>query len=194
MKLISKFYFVVLLLLCNIIVSNSMKVETNKKDTVNLFEYGTVITNEDNLRNLFKNFPVLIENGDAIDFISYKYIGTIKSKKHAKKYTKKNFEDLIPIAWITSFPSSINGESVGSASIRLVEGQIPETKSQLKKHSKTIAELYINAGDEVFVIDYVYNLTRHTHYVFINPDTKKVLLEGNIFGIEIPIECLNHED
>ena len=46
---------------------------------------ATVITNEDNLRNLFKNFPVLIENGDAIDFISYKYIGTIKSKKHTKK-------------------------------------------------------------------------------------------------------------
>lgn len=31
------------------------------------------------------------------------------------------------------------------------------------------------------------HLQKHVHYIFINPKSKKVLLKGNIFGIEIPI-------
>jgi len=71
--------------------------------------------------------------------------------------------------------------------VRLDSHAVHETKSEIKRMVKTISEEYIHAGDEVYQINYVCNLQKHVHYIFINPKNKKVLLKGNIFGIEIPV-------
>ncbi|RNC66062.1 hypothetical protein [Proteiniphilum sp. X52] len=185
MKSSRKVPFIFVFCLANIFMLTSFTGKYSKEKKTNLFEYGSVMTSEDNLKNLFKNFPIFIENGKDIDFISYRFVGTIRDKKDAKKYVQKNFDDLIPIGWLMSYPDK-NGHLKETSYVRLDIQPIRETKSELKKMAKTISEEYIHPGDEVYMVSYVFNLQKHVHYIFINPTTKKVLLKGNIFGIEIP--------
>lgn len=173
--------------IANILILASSTKQYSEEKKTNLYEYGGVITSEDNLKNLFKNFPIFIENGKDIDFLSYQFIGTIRDKKDAKKYVQKNFDDLIPIGWLMSYQSNENRQLEEMSYVRLDLQPIRETKSELKKMAKTISEEYVHVGDEVYQINYVFNLQKHVHYIFINPKSKKVLLKGNIFGIEIPI-------
>lgn len=166
----------------------SINCYAQEEEKYSLFEYGSpVLQSEDNLKNLFMNFPIYIENGGDIDFLSYQFIGTIKEKKDAEKYVRKNFDDLIPIGWSISYQSDKNEQSEKTSCVRLHIDSIRESKSELKKMIKTISEEYIQRGDEVYMVNYVFNLQRHFHYIFINPKSKKVLLKGNIFGIEIPL-------
>lgn len=173
--------------IANILILASPTKQYSEEKKTNLYDYVTVVTSEDNLKNLFRNFPIFIENGKEIDFLSYQFIGTIRDKKNAKKYVQKNFDDLIPIGWLTSYQFNENMLSEEMSCVRLDLQQIHESKSELKKMVKTISEEYVHVGDEVYQINYVFNLQKHVHYIFINPKSKKVLLKGNIFGIEIPI-------
>lgn len=184
MRSLKKVQFIIVFCVATVFVLTSSTEKNGGGKKTNLYEYETVVTSEDNLKNLFKNFPIFIENGNEIDFLSYQYIGTVRNKKDAKKYVRRNFDDLIPIGWNMPYQSNENSYS---SSVRLDLQTIHETKSELKEMIKTVSEEYVNVGDEVYQINYVFNLQKHVHYIFISPESKKVLLKGNIFGIEIPI-------
>ena len=141
--------------IANILILASPTKQYSEEKKTNLYDYVTVVTSEDNLKNLFRNFPIFIENGKEIDFLSYQFNENMLSEE--------------------------------MSCVRLDLQQIHESKSELKKMVKTISEEYVHVGDEVYQINYVFNLQKHVHYIFINPKSKKVLLKGNIFGIEIPI-------
>ncbi|HBG39843.1 MAG TPA: hypothetical protein DDW85_00345 [Porphyromonadaceae bacterium] len=179
------------MLFAGIFTNSYAQYTTKSHDKVNLYEYGGIVKSEDNLKNLFRNFPLYVENGNEIDFLSYRFIGTVKNKKEAKKYVNKNFDDLVPISWSISSHTTPERKSVMS-SIRFEVQLIHETPSELRKMRETIFKEYVNLNDEVYAIKYVINLQEHIHYVFINPHTKKVQLKGNIFGIEIPISHMIH--
>ena len=68
----------------NILFSSVMGQNEVLEGKTTLYEYGTVTASEDNLENLFRNFPVFIDNGKDIDFLSYKFMGVIKNKRMAK--------------------------------------------------------------------------------------------------------------
>lgn len=194
MRSLKKVQFIFVFCVAAVLILTSFTGKYSNEKKTNLYEYGSVVTSEDNLKNLFKNFPIFIKNGKDIDFLSYQFIGAIRGKKDAKKYVQKNFDDLIPIGWLMAYQSNENSQLEEISYVRLDIQPIRETKSELKKMAKTISEEYVHAGDEVYVINYVFNLQKHVHYVFINPTSKKVLLKGNIFGIEIPmihIEYMN---
>ena len=157
------------------------------KNNTTLYEYGTVITSEDNLKNLFENFPVYIDNGKNIDFLSYRFVETITNKRAARKYVQRNFNDLLPIGWNMITPDPNNQGNMGISSITYQIRPVRESKSELRAIMNTLIEDYIHTGDEVYVIEFVENMQKHQHYVFINPNRKKVLLKGNIFGVEIPL-------
>lgn len=166
-----------------------------KGKNTNLFEYGISISrSEDNLINLFNNFSFLIENGEYVDFLSYEFVGVVKNQRDARKYVKKNFSDLHPFGWIMAFHDNEAGlENTPSPSyMRFIKDNQAIDKSRIKEMINTISEEYIHIGDEVFAIDYVVELQKRRHYIFINPTTKKVLLKGNIFGIEIPITHIEY--
>lgn len=145
-----------------------------------------ILQSEDNLKNLFTNFPIMVENGNEIDFLSYQFIAIIKNEKEAKKYVKKNFNDLIPFSWSVWSSEMINNVPVGKTKIHFSIGTLFESPNELKMMEKTIAEEYVCTGDEVYAIHFVVGLIKHIHYVFINPNTHKVLLKGNLFGLEVP--------
>ena len=148
MRSSKKVQFIFVFCVANILMLTSSTEKYSQEKKTNLYEYGTVVTGEDNLKNLFKNFPVFIENGKEIDFLSYQFIGAIKNEKEAKKYVQKNFNDLIPIGWNMSSPSVVNGHLDGEFNARLSLHPIQETKSELRKMAKTIAEEYVDVGDE----------------------------------------------
>ncbi len=90
MRSLKKVQFIFVFCVANILILASSTKYSEERKT-NLYEYGTVVTSEDNLKNLFKNFPIFIENGKEIDFLSYQFIGTIRNKKRCKKVCSKKF-------------------------------------------------------------------------------------------------------
>ncbi len=184
MKSLRKVLLMSVFLICTVLYSSVLGQKDAITEKTTLYEYGTVTTSEDNFENLFRNFPVFIENGDAIDFLSYKFVGVIKNQRTAKKYVRKNFKDLVPLGWSMLIPSTQNEGDKSSISYHV--DSVRESKSELKSMINTISSDYVHTGDEVYVIEFVENLQKHEHFVFINPETKKVLLKGNIFGVEIP--------
>ena len=184
MKSLRKVLLMSVFLICTVLYSNVLGQKDAIAEKTTLYEYGTVTTSEDNFENLFRNFPVFIENGDAIDFLSYKFVGVIKNKKTAKKYVRKNFKNLVPLGWSMMTPSTQNEGDKSSISYYI--DNVRESKLELKAMINTISSDYVHTDDEVYVIEFVVNLQKHEHLVFINPETKKVLLKGNIFGVEIP--------
>jgi hypothetical protein len=164
--------------------------------TTNLYEYGApIIKSEDNIINLFKNFPLYVENGEDIDFLSYEFVGTIKHKRDAKKFVKKNYDENFWFSWTTVFyrNNADISENIPSSAEFFTENPLPILgKKTIRNMINTISEEYVHIGDEVYAIDYVVELQKHRHYIFVNPTTKKVLLKGNIFGIEIPITHIEY--
>ncbi|MDI9604956.1 MAG: hypothetical protein QM305_06470 [Bacteroidota bacterium] len=180
------------LLVGGVLFSTAMGNEPREEKATNLFEYGGVTKCEDNLENLFRNFPIFIENGKDIDFRKYEFVGVVKNKRTAKKFVKKNFKNLFPINW-TKMTETMN-EDVETSSIRYHVDKIWQSKSELKEMMNTVVNEYVHIGDEVYVIHFVDNLKKYEHYVFINPETKKIVLEGNIFGIELPMAYVAYKE
>ncbi|MFA7493303.1 MAG: hypothetical protein WCZ43_07300 [Proteiniphilum sp.] len=83
MSSFKKVQFIFVFCVTNVLILSSSVEKCNEEKT-NLYEYGAVVASEDNLKNLFKNFPVFIENGKEVDFLSYQFIGTVRNKKEAK--------------------------------------------------------------------------------------------------------------
>lgn len=194
----SVFFLIIALFLCTLDKAYSqIHAELNGADT-SLYEYGEpIIKSEDNIKNLFQNFPLYVENGEDLDLLSYDYVGTIKHKRDAKKFIKRNFDENISLGWSTVFyknKDEINKSIPSSANFFIEHPLSIIGKEAVKNIINTISEEYIHIGDEVFVINFIVDLQKRRHYVFINPETKKILLNGNIFGFEFPmthIESIN---
>ena len=77
--------FLLLVAACSLSISAQ-----SKDDTTTLFRYGKPLEScETNFENLFANFHKYVK-ADGLDFLSYKYVGELKSAKQARKLLKKN--------------------------------------------------------------------------------------------------------
>lgn len=153
------------------------------------FEYGSpVLKSEDNLNNLFKNFSLLVQNGDDLGFISYEFVGTVKSKSAAMTYVKNNMDNLPPLEWATAFYSNKSEFDNNSSPsfIRFMNNSHAVSNLATKEIINSIEE-GISIGDEIYEVVFAIKPEKYKHFIFINPVTKKVLLKGNIFGLKIPI-------
>jgi hypothetical protein len=161
----------------------------------NLFEYGAPLTSgEVNLKNLFNNFPKFVKNAGEIELLSYQYTGNIKNLKSARRFVKKNMYSNAP-AWNVTTVSGgheTGGKNANQPVIILdVPESLPFNKSERNKFINKISEEYIRTGDEVYRIKYVFRLKTYEQYIFINPKTKQVVTEGNIFGFSFLAPNLN---
>jgi hypothetical protein len=155
--------------------------------TTNLFKYGSpIVSSEDNLKNLIRNFPLYIENADIIDLLSYNYVDIIKNKKQSKRYVKNNFNRKMP-TWGNSNSYESNSNSLGKSTIRLL---IDENQNyyDFKEIVNTISDKYVHVGYEVYMLTFVFKLKAYDYYIFINPETKHVVTKGNLFGFNISEE------
>jgi len=172
--------------------STNAQQATPQEKTTTLFDYGIPLeTTEDNFKNLFRNFPLLISNADrSLKILSYKYLTAIKDEKEVKFYLTKNKEVYLSGGGIIS---RFGENDVKNNTIRMTF--LPENQSKqndtvfVKEMNDNISEMIknINIGYEVYVVKFLADVKTYDFYVFVNPKTKGVIKKGSIFGFDIPL-------
>lgn len=157
---------------------------------VNLFTYGRIgiEASEINFRNLFRNFPIYVDNAKDIELMYYHYVGVIENRKQIKRYVKRNFPPYVP-AWGTSGNSGWKSDTGKFSTWRFTIEQDPfriEDKDFIHK-----VEQKIQLGDEVWEVVFKLWDTTYHYYVFVVSKTYEVVRYGNMFGRTIP---QNHID
>lgn len=164
----------------------------NQKKTSTLFDYGSPVnTIEDNFKNLFRNFPLLVSNaGQGLKLTSYQFLTTIKEQKEAQLYLRKNtkvYESGVGIV------SAFGGNEIENNKIRVVfppeqlNKRIEDALSKEITDNIEKAAKNIHTGDEVYIVNFMADGTKYDFYVFVNPKSKTVLKEGNFLGFSIPL-------
>lgn len=185
-------FILILLLSSNVIAQSSNEIPESKENTTTLFEYGQpLMTTEANFKNLFENFPALVSNsGEGLKLISYKNLTAIKDEKQIRLYIAKNMGIYQGGGGITSV---FGGDDLENNRIRLVfptKQPIEQTNddASLKETNDHIENMVknIHIADEVYVVNFFANGTKYDFYMFVNPETKVVLKEGNFLAFSIP--------
>jgi len=175
-------------IICLILLFCSFDCSTYAQDgtnTTNLFEYGRSVTSgEDNLKNLFSNFPKYINNAGIVELLSYQYIGVAKNQKEARRYIEQNVK--------TPAIGTIRGFGAVCSTITLCIDKTV-TSDDLKDRVETLSR-YVHKDSEVYQINCVVNMKATVYYVFVNPQDKRVVTKGNMFGFSIPVEHLEKCD
>ena len=156
----------------------------------NLFAWGTpVVTCEDNFSNFFLNFSEYVKNADMINFLGYHYVGIVKSKTHAKRYLRKNFDSKM-YKW--GFSVSIRKDGVQKDSwFTFIKDPTPDSYSyKIKDFVNTIATEYVHPGDKIYALTFIVEGQTYTHFMFCNSKTHRIVTYGNMFGVEFPEDSL----
>jgi hypothetical protein len=159
----------------------------------NLFELGNaILSEEDNFKNLFKNFPVLVENSQHMELLSYEYVGIAGTERNIKKIIGKNIR-LNALGWNVYCISggSVNGKAIYEKPlIRLEVFNLNIPKLEREQKIAFIAE-QMKPDYKVYKIRWKYEEKQSDYFIFVNPDTKKVVTEGNMFAFSFPYSCEN---
>lgn len=164
-----------------------------KEKTTTLFDYGKpLVSTEANFRNLFKNFPLFVSNyGEGLKLISYKYLTVVKCTEQIEIYVNKNVEVYLCGGTVMS---AFGGNDIENNQIRLVFPSEHQPKREIDKDlsKETKDELVkitrnINVGDEVYVVKFLAEGIKYNFYMFVNPQTKNVVKQGNFLGFSIPM-------
>lgn len=144
---------------------------------LNAFTWGDhpVTTISDNFENLFRNVPQMISNPDSLQFIRYEYVATLRGKEDAVNYFLKNIHKNAPIVYYYSIGNKLY--------ISISTLQNFQREGSIKLFKKWIDEKNIQKGDQVYRIDFIVNHKNMQHYVFVNPETKQVVVtKDSYFG------------
>ncbi len=152
-----------------------------------LFEIGTPVTTDAaNFDNLFRNFSKYFENGNQIEFLTYKKVGTIKNRGQIKKYLKHNLSPATGFFFETMCSTAMNGNDYSSAiKIVVAPSDRMDIVAQWKNWADT-TERSVHTGADVYEIEFNYAQQPHRYYIFVDPTTHRVVEEGNIFALKIP--------
>ena len=184
----------------NTVTKVSAQAPTDKEIT--LFEVGAPLTSdESNLSNLFCNFSRYIENRAGIELVSYKKVGTVKNRSHARKYLKNNFGASSSIFWdIMSHTGSTStniSKEITNSRIWLDVMPTDNFKdsyemTRREKRKQTVAS--IDVGDSIYEITFNYDNKQYVYFVFVDPQSHAVVTEGNIFAFTIPYSLIVYVD
>jgi hypothetical protein len=188
MKNIFKACFCVSLCFCCCFNAKAQNVNDKQIKEANLFEYGEPLaSSEVNFKNLFTNFPKLVKNADAVDLLSYKFVGAIETRKQARDFLKKNIYPNAP-GWSVTVSNDESGDSFPQTQIWLdFSATVGANQAELDEAIKTICEKYVTTGSEVYEVEFACQLKAYKYYVFVDAQTKQVVTEGNIFGFRFPV-------
>ena len=160
-------------------------------ETTTLFNYGKpLVSCETNLENLFANFDKYIEVEGCLDLLTYEYIGEVKNSKHARKLVERNMKH-VP-KWGIEKGMTTAGNEVRSSIYKLHRSDEPAGRFLTKGKGKVIADNYIQPGDKVYRLSFVYELETFEHYIFVHSDTKEVVMQGNLFGFNVPVKHIEY--
>lgn len=172
---------------CDLNIKSQNINDKHSKET-NLFEYGEPLTSSEvNFKNLFTNFPKLVKNADAVDLLSYKFVGIIKTRKQARDFVQKNIYPNAP-GWDVTISYEESGDNFPKTQIWLdFSATAGSNQAELDEAIKTICEKYVQIGCEVYEVEFVCQLKAYKYYVFVDTQTKQVVTKGNIFGFSFKV-------
>lgn len=136
---------------------------------------------EENIDNLFKNFPIMIQNASRVKFESYQYVGIVKNGKKATSYLKKNFTN--GPQWKMNMKHAADGSAKGNLTGKVASidtDVIPFSKEKAGMMADEWAEQLV--GYSVYMIRFTLDMQAYKYYIFIDTNTNEVFLLGNIFG------------
>ncbi len=145
-----------------------------------IFRYGSPVQcPEDNIKNLFGNWTTLVTDSD-IQLLSYNYEGPAKDRKQLWKYVRHNHSAEMPY-W--SYSSSVSGENVP----RIATGEPLRKKAGDRRFAaEALMAHFVSVGDHVFSVRFSSDGREYVYYIFVKPDTNRVVTEFNAFGCSIP--------
>lgn len=157
----------------------------NAQNKKTLFELGSPTTSPDiNFSNFFKNFPVYVENSNAINFIGYKFIATIKRHSGVIRYLRKNYKENSNIGIV-----QIEGGSDSIFKNILTNVNHISQNNISRKYINHILDIQSanisNKTYKVYSITYMIDNQQRNYYVFIDPTSNRIIKEGNLFAFEI---------
>ena len=173
-----KFKIIRMIFIINVITGLFFSTTSTAQKCKTLFEIGDSLDNpESNFKNLFKNFPLYVENTNEISFLNYKFIKKIRNTKETIHYLKKNFKNDPPLGFI----QIEGGTDSYEKKIILISdsNEIPNKKNIIKN----IAKNYIQKGFKLYAVIYLYQKLQHTFYFFINPEDNTIVTKGNSFAL-----------
>ena len=145
-----------------------------------LFRYGEPVTcPEDNIRNLFRNWTDSGAGGGDIQLLSYSYVGTLDKMSQLKKYVRHNNSSEIP-SW-----NYLGSFREGKLSIETA--MVERKKSSSRRFdSRALLAHFVSCGDHVFSVKFSYADKEYIYYIFIKPETNRVVTIFNRFGFTFP--------
>ena len=194
------YYLLVVLIWGSVVMRVSAQSPTDKEIT--LFEVGAPLSSdESNFSNLFCNFPRYIENRAGIELVSYKKVGTVKSRSHAQKYLKNNFGASSSIFWdimshTGSTSTNISKEATNSGIWLdvLPTDNFEDSYEMTRREKRKQTADSIDVGDSIYEITFNYDNKQYVYYVFVDPQSHAVVTEGNIFAFTIPYDHIAYVD
>ena len=146
-----------------------------------IFRYGSPVKcPEDNIKNLFGNWTTLVTGSSDIRLLSYNYEGPAKDRKQLWKYVRHNHSAGMPY-W--SYSSSVSGENVP----RIATGEPHRKKAGDRRFAAgALMAHFVSVGDHVFSVMFSSDGREYVYYIFVKPDTNRVVTEFNAFGCSIP--------
>jgi len=180
-----------------LLLGTGLRAQLSSGETT-LFEIGSPVTTDAaNFDNLFRNFPKYIENGNLIEFVSYKKVGTIKNRGQIDRYLKHNLSPATGFYMETITNSGHNGDEECWSHIQAVVASNDriDIQTEWKKWMDTI-EQSIRPGMDVYEIEFIHAMQTRRYYVFVDPTNHRVVTKGNAFAIKIPsqhVTCIDAE-
>lgn len=159
-----------------------------------LFSIGTPIDSigQFNFINLFRNFPLYIDNADKIDLMYYHYIGKIESDRRIRYYVKRNFPPYVP-SWGIAGSSGSNSKTGEFSNLRLTLENDPFGQPD-ENLVNNIIKNYVHVGDGVWEVVFKLWGKVYHYYMFVDSNTHEVVRYGNLFGVNIPQSHIDYID
>ena len=141
-----------------------------------IFQYGTQVNcPEDNIRNLFRNWIDFGAGDGNLKLLSYEYEGVVDNTSRLKKYVRHNHSLRIP-SWNYSSSTDANGLHIETMRAKR------KTLSSRRYASGALLAHFVSCGDHVFSVKFSYYGKDYEYYIFVKPDTNRVVTMFNIFG------------
>lgn len=135
-----------------------------------------------NLDNLFRNFPIMVQNHSRVKFLTYQSMGLVKNGKKAASYLKKNFQKGPQWRMVVQEATKVSKGNLTHKVATIDTDVVPFAKDKYQMMADQWGEKLV--GYEVFKVQFTLDTKPYTYYVFVNTQTHSTFLEGNIFGAE----------
>lgn len=169
---------------------------------VGFYEHGREVTCvDDNFVNLRNNIDRYVDKNEGVQIrnLSWKHVGEVESARQVEKLILKNFTNPPIGAYSMLTPGQAQGKYIyeGKSSFTFHPYTRDKGDRRLYKAKARYAAGYvIRKGTRIYALSFTADGKPYTTYVFVDPNTLKVITEAycNLFWYKIPLTLIADKD